>query len=300
MEHFGSLQHYHQYMNWPAPEHPLFSVVRLAEVRDACRQSSPAITNDFYVIMLKYLLAGQISYGRTKLDFSQGTMIFNAPRQVIQWEDVAIEDKGFVITIHEDYLRGTPLAAKINTYGYFAYATNEALHLSPREEAIVTALCDNIEAEYRNNQDALSQEIILGLIDTILRYADRFYRRQFINRKEALGTLSTRFKAALTAYFASGKFNESGMPNVNQLASQLHVSPRYLSDALKAASGKTALEHIHLYLIDEAKNMLLEPGKTVAEVAYQLGFEYPQYFSRLFKNKVGVSPTSYRNKHQEA
>ena len=297
MDHFTSIQTFHDYMHWPPPHHPMFSVIPLGSSRFRHRESSPPITHDFYMITLKVVVAGTMTYGRTRFDFSRGAMLFNAPRQQIQWDDIAIEQKGFVINCHEDFIKGYGLSDRIKTYGYFSYAVNEALHLSAKEETILMSIYENIESEYYNNQDEFSKDIIIGLLDTLLKYADRFYKRQFINRKEITGDLNFQFNQALISYFESGKFTELGIPTIDWVARKLAVSSRYLSDALKSATGKTAMEHLHLYLIDEAKNMLLEPGKTVSEVAYQLGFEYPQYFSRLFKKKVGVSPTMFRDNH---
>lgn len=297
MQHFSSIEAFHQYMQWPAPEHPLLGLIPLAGLASQHIASSPAITNDFYIITLKYVVSGSMTYGRTAFDFSRGTMLFHAPHQMIEWSDLVIEKKGFMINIHEDYLKGHALADRIKTYHYFAYSVHEALHLSPREEGIIQSLYDTIADEYDNNQDELSRDIILGLLDTLLKYANRFYKRQFIHRAELQGDLSYRLHQALLNYFASGGVYQLGIPTVEWAAHTLAVSPRYLSDALKAETGKTALEHIHWFLLDEAKNLLLEPNKTVAEVAYQLGFEYPQYFSRLFKAKVGVSPREFQQSY---
>lgn len=297
MDHFNSVQEFHKYMAWPPPEHPMFGLISLESAEIPHRESSQPITTDFYMISLKYVVSGKMAYGRTQIDFSRGSLLFYAPRQIIQWKDVTLEKTGFVITIHEEYFRGHALAEKIKNYGFFSYTVNEALHLSPKEEAIVTALYNNLESEYNSHQDEHSKEIVLVLIETLLKYAERFYKRQFIVRKEMQSGLSQRFKETLTKYFETGKFNELGTPSIDWIAKELSVSPRYLSDSLKMESGKTAIEHIHLYLIDEAKNLLLEPGTTVSSVAYQLGFEYPQYFSRLFKKKVGVSPATFRENY---
>lgn len=294
MQHFQSIETFHQYMQWPPPEHPLLSLIPLVALPSQHIINSPPITNDFYIISLKYVLAGEMTYGRTRLDCSRGIMLFHAPRQVTQWEELIIDKKGFIINVHEDYLKGHVLADWIKTYSYFSYSINEALHLSPKEEATMLALYQAIENEYNNNQDELSRDIILGLLDTLLKYANRFYKRQFMHRTELHGDLSYQLCQTLTRYFASSKFYHKGLPTVEWVANALKVSPRYLSDALKAETGRTAIEHIHWFLVNEAKNLLLDPHKTVAEVAYQLGFEYPQYFSRLFKAKVGISPSAFQ------
>nr|WP_264792660.1 helix-turn-helix transcriptional regulator [Aureispira anguillae] len=260
------------------------------------KESSPPISNECYSISLKKVLLGEVNYGRTKYDFNNGAMVFMSPRQVMQWDKVIIDQKGLVITFHEDFIRGTILERQIKKYGFFSYTTNEALHLSPKEEKLIESIFDNIEMEYHNNQDKFSKDIIIAQLGTLLKYADRFYERQFINRKELSGSLLEKFTNEIRSYFESDKLQELGIPTIEALADSLSVSQRYLSDTLKKETGKTAIEHIHLYLIDEAKNILLQPNKTISQIAYELGFEYPQYFSRLFKKRVGVSPSHYRNK----
>ncbi len=172
------------------------------------------------------------------------------------------------------------------------------MHLSPKEERQIESIVENIEIEYQNNQDKFSKDIIISQLDTLLKYANRFYERQFLNRKEMSNDLLAQFNHNLDMYFESGKLQEVGIPSIEQIASELSVSKRYLSDTLKKETGKTTTEHLHLHLIDEAKNILLHPNKTVSEVAYELGFEYPAYFSRLFKKKEGISPSEYREKYK--
>lgn len=301
MQHFNSLASYLAYMMLPAPEHPMLSVLTAKgdEFLPCPRESSPPISTDCYSINLKKITSENIQYGRTKYDFTNGALIFIAPRQVVQWDSsIVFEHKGFSINFHEDFLKGTALAKQIKKYGFFSYSANEALHLSPKEEKQMEAIVDNIEIEYQNNQDAFSKDIIISQLETLLKYANRFYERQFINRKEMSHDLLAQFNAHLIAYFESGHLQENGIPSIEQIASELSVSQRYLSDTLKKETGKTTTEHLHLQLIDEAKNVLLQPHKTVSEVAYELGFEYPAYFSRLFKKKEGISPSDYREKYK--
>ncbi|MCG8328979.1 MAG: helix-turn-helix transcriptional regulator [Chitinophagales bacterium] len=263
------------------------------------KESSPPITNDCYTISLKKIVKGQLNYGRTKYDFTNGAMVFIAPRQVLQWDSsVVFEQKGFSINFHEDFLKGTELAQQIKKYGFFSYSANEALHLSPREEKQIESIVENIETEYHNNQDKFSKDIIISQLSTLLKYANRFYERQFLNRKELSNDLLEQFNQQLAAYFESGQLQRKGIPSIEQLADKMSVSQRYLSDTLKKETGKTTTEHLQLYLIDEAKNILLKPNKSISEVAYELGFEYPQYFSRLFKKKEGLSPSEYREKYK--
>ncbi|NJB87826.1 AraC-like DNA-binding protein [Lewinella marina] len=301
MQHFKTLSAYLDYMQLPAPEHPMLSVMlALGDSPLPCpRESSPPISTDCYSISLKKIVEGNLNYGRTAYDFTNGAMIFLAPRQVVQWDSsIVYEQQGFSINFHEDFLKGTELAQQIKKYGFFSYSANEALHLSPSEERLIESIAHNIDVEYRNNQDAFSKDIIVSQLSTLLKYANRFYERQFLHRKELSNDLLEQFNQLLDEYFESGKLQDEGIPSIEQLADHLSVSQRYLSDTLKKETGKTTTEHLQLYLIDEAKNILLQPNKSIAEVAYELGFEYPQYFSRLFKKKEGVSPSEYREKYK--
>lgn len=300
MQHFKTLSSYLDYLGLPRPEHPMLSVFNSkGDGYLPCpRESSAPITNDCYSISFKKFVEGNLNYGRTKYDFSNGALIFIAPRQVLQWDNsVVFEQKGFSINFHEDFLKGTALAHQIKKYGFFSYSVNEALHLSPKEEKQIELIVENIEMEYQNNQDVFSKEIIISQLDTLLKYANRFYERQFLNRKEKASNLLEQFNQYLTEYFESGQLQEKGVPSIEQIADKMNVSQRYLSDTLKKETGKTTTEHLQLYLIDEAKNILLQPHKSVSEVAYELGFEYPQYFSSLFKKKEGISPSAYQQKH---
>ncbi|MFK7950976.1 MAG: helix-turn-helix domain-containing protein [Saprospiraceae bacterium] len=301
MKHFKTLSAYFDYMQLPRPEHPMLSVLfATGENFLPCpKESSPPITTDCYSISLKKIIKGNLNYGRTKFDFTNGALIFIAPRQILQWDNsVIFEQKGFSINFHEDFLKGTELAQQIKKYGFFSYSVNEALHLSPKEERLIESIVENIEIEYQNNQDEFSKDIIISQLSTLFKYANRFYERQFLNRKELSNDLLEQFNRQLEAYFESGQLQEKGIPSIEQIANKMLVSQRYLSDTLKKETGKTTTEHLQLYLIDEAKNILLKPNKSISEVAYELGFEYPQYFSRLFKKKEGLSPSKYREKYK--
>lgn len=275
----------------PPSEHPLLSVYRCT---DNCTFGAAEFTGDFYAIGFKKLKSGVVRYGLTQYDHTSGSMMFMAPRQVIQFRDLEFEQEGFLIFFHEDYLDGHPLHTAIRKYGFFEYEVNEALHLSPKEEQTIKELSDKIEAEYLNNEDEYSREIILAHIDSILKYAQRFYKRQFLHRAPIVGTTVSKFNEILSGYVAGGQLSTGGLPTVGSLASRLHLSPRYMSDLLKQETGKTAMELIHLFLIGEAKNLLRGPGQSVSEIAYGLGFENLPYFSRLFKREVGVSPNQYK------
>ena len=301
MQHFKTLSAYLKYLELPRPEHPMFSLyTAMGEGFLPCpKESSPPVTNDCYSISFKRFVTGDLTYGRTKYDFTNGALFFIAPRQVLQWDNNAVFlQKGFSINFHEDFLKGTELAHQIKKYGFFSYSVNEALHLSPKEEKQIELIVENIELEYQNNQDSFSKGLIVSHLSTLLKYAQRFYERQFTNRTQYAHDLLEQFNQQLESYVDSGQLQENGIPNIEQIAEKLSVSQRYLSDTLKKETGKTTTEHLHLYLIDEAKNILLNPKKTIAEVAYELGFEYPPYFSRLFKKKEGISPTAYREQYK--
>jgi len=301
MKHFKTLSAYFDYMQLPRPEHPMLSVLSATgeNFLPCSKESSPPIKSDCYSISLKKIVKGNLNYGRTKYDFTNGVLIFMAPRQVLQWDSSLIfEQKGFSINFHEDFLKGTELAQQIKKYGFFSYSVNEALHLSPKEEKQIESIVEHIKIEYHNNQDEFSKDIIISQLSTLFKYANRFYERQFLNRKELSNDLLAQFNRQLDAYFESGQLQEKGIPSIEQVANKMSVSQRYLSDTLKKETDKTTTEHLQLYLIDEAKNILLKPNKSIAEVAYELGFEYPQYFSRLFKKKEGLSPSEYREKYK--
>jgi len=297
MTHFSKLSDLHANYNFPPPENPLFSVFRC---NGACNvKDNPGVvhTSDFYMIGFKKMKSGVMLYGKTQYDHDRGSMSFVKPRQMVGLRHLELEEDGFLIHFHEDFLHGHHLREEIRKYGFFEYETNEALHLSPREEQTIWELFSKMETEYQNNPDEYSREIILTHIDSILKYAQRFYKRQFLNRAVASGHTVSRFNEALTAYFESGLLSEKGLPTVKHMASQLHLSPRYLSDLLKQETGKTAIDHIHIFLIGEARNQLKGTDNTVAEIAYNLGFENLPYFSRLFKKEVGISPNQYKKQH---
>ena len=199
--------------------------------------------------------------------------------------------------VHEDFVNGTELAQQIKKYGFFSYSANEALHLSPSEEKQMESIVENIVIEYHNNQDAFSKDIIISHLTTLLKYANRFYERQFINRQEMSIDLLEQFNQQLEEYYQSGQLQENGAPSIEEIADKMSITQRYLSDTLKEETGKTTTEHIQLFLINEAKDLLLAPNASISETAYQLGFEYPQYFSRLFKKKVGVTPKEFIENH---
>lgn len=295
---FKNITEFNLAQDLPIPENPLFSIgskkLNADEIQN-CVSSNNEIsyTNQFYIISLKNIVSGEITYGRTKYDCNTGTLLFSAPDQTYTVKDIVVSSEAWFIAFHEDYIRGLEIQKRIKGYNFFNYNVNEALHLSPKEEQNIKSIFRNIETEYQNNQDEFSKEIILSHLDALLKYADRYYKRQFLNRKEINKALFTLFKEILDDYFASNQLEENGIPTLDWIADKLSVSRRYLSDTIKAETGKTAIDQINLFLVEEAKNLLLAPNASISETAYKLGFEYPQYFSRLFKKKTGLSPKEY-------
>jgi AraC family transcriptional regulator, transcriptional activator of pobA len=298
MKHYSSLKDLHTAYGFPPPENPLFSVLYDAERVAGFGNHIPEHTCDFYIICFKKIANVSIKYGygKTKYDHANGSMFFLNPRQIIALNDIEQKVEGYMMFVHEDFLHGHPLHHEIKKYGFFEYEVDEALHLSPNEEKIIGELCHKIVIEYGNNQDEFSREIILSHIQSLLKYGSRFYKRQFLNRTVLSGYTVNRFNEVLSGYLNKDSIQRQGLPTVASIASQLHVSPRYLSDLLKQETGKTAIELIHLSLISEAKNLLKGSDKSVSEIGYALGFENPPYFSKLFKKEVGMSPKEFRSK----
>ena len=291
MQHFSRLADLHRFHGLPIPENQLFSVYR-CPLNTSLGENE--FTADFYIIGLKKLKSGVITYGRTKYDHDNGCMLFAKPRQIIQFANLEYHEDSFIIFIHEDFLSGHYLHNEIVKYAFFDYEANEALHLSPREEKVMWDLFFKIDAEYLANNDEYSRSIMLSHVDSMLKYSQRFYKRQFINRTELSGKMVSKFNDVLATYFKNGLLLAQGLPNVTTLASQLNLSPRYLSDMLKQETGKTAIELIHIYLVNEAKNRLRSDDQRVSDIAYELGFGDLSYFSRLFKKETGITPNQFK------
>ena len=291
MKHFTSISELTLANDLPLPEHPMLGLLR---TNREITINTPSFTCDFYKIGLKKVKAGLVLYGRTRFDHETGCMGFTKPRQVIEMRNLQFDEDGYVLLFHEDFLIGHPLHEDIQRYSFFDYETNEALHLAPKEEKIIWNIFYTIEQEYNNSEDEFSKDIILAGINSILKYAERFYKRQFINRKQLSGKTVTEFNKILQQYIKDVSL-ENGLPSVVDLANRLHVSSRYLTDLLKLETGKTAIELIHIALIGEAKNRLRKKDKTISEIAHDLGFENMSYFSRLFKKETGMLPTAFKN-----
>jgi AraC family transcriptional regulator, transcriptional activator of pobA len=292
-----TISEFHKLNFLPPPEHPLISVVDYEKVAAAKRADSPkAIVSDYYTISVKRGLSGKMRYGQQEYDFDEGIMYFLAPGQVLQTAPPAADAKpsGWILLIHPDFIWNTSLARTIKQYAYFDYAVNEALFLSEKEEEILKNIVQNIQQEYRGNLDTFSQGIIISQIETLLNYSERFYQRQFITRKISNHQILDRLETVLTDYFKQADRMGQGLPTVQFVADELHVSPSYLSSLLKSLTGQNTQQHIHEKLIAKAKEKLSTTEMTVSEIAYALGFEHPQSFSKLFKTKTNLSPIEFR------
>lgn len=294
--HIETISDLNRLLNQETPKHPLVTVVDFSKVSDFGEETIK-MTSGFYSVMLKNNCHGKLKYGRAYFDFQEGTLICIAPQQVATIENETNEPEpivGWGLFFHPDLIRRTSLGSKINDYTFFSYEANEALHLSTKEKHVLNDCIANIEQELSENIDDHSQLLIVSNIELLLNYCLRYYDRQFITRKNSNRDVLSKFESALGDYFHPGKTEKSGLPTVNYLAEKLHLSPNYLSDLLKKETGKNAQEQIHAFIIEEAKNRLLNSEAGVGEIAFQLGFEYPQYFSKLFKNKTGMTPAEYR------
>lgn len=278
-------------------QHPLVSVIDFSTA-DEYLEEGTRLSADFYTIMFKNYCSNHMKYGRQSVDFQDGSLICIAPKQLITLDN-DIEKKenmmGWGLFFHPDLLRGTSLGNKMGDYSFFSYETSEALHLSEKEKQILYDCIQKIETELQENIDSHSQNLIVTNIELLLNYCSRYYGRQFITRKSSSSNTLSQVENVLKDYFRSNQLKETGLPTVKYLADQVHLSASYLSDLLKKETGMNAQDHIHYYLIEEAKNILLNTDCSVGEIAYSLGFEYPQYFSKLFKQKTGQTPVEYRN-----
>ncbi|GAB3931183.1 helix-turn-helix domain-containing protein [Mucilaginibacter myungsuensis] len=279
----------------PKPEHPLLTMVELTCGANYPELPGNKLIYDFYTVFIKRNVKGVMKYGQKEYDFKEGVMGFSAPKQVFMIDglDPSTEITGWFLAFHPDLIRKYDLGKKIKDYNFFSYSVNEALHLSDKEERMIEKMMRDIRTEYQQPIDAFSQDVMVSQLDLLLTYCNRFYNRQFITRRNAEESLLNKFTDVVSAYFEQEHIDE--LPNVNDISAQLNVSPHYLSDMLRTLTGQSAQQHIHGHLIEKAKELLLTTNLSVNETAYRLGFEYPQYFNRLFKNKTGVTPAAFRN-----
>lgn len=295
-----SISMFHRMLEMPPPKHPLISVIdfsKLNDVEHAAEYSGLKVASSFYSITLKHLKAGSLQYGRTQIDFQEGSLFFTFPDQVGILQDPVFEECSYSwgLFFQADLIYGTPLASKIADYSFFRYAVNEALHLSDGEKNSLSEIIHTIQTELNQPIDKHTKNVFVSAIELLLSHCNRYYDRQFITRENQNKTIIESISDFLSAYFASTDLAEKGLPTALQCAEHVNLSPNYLSDLLRKKTGKTTQEHIHYHLLEIAKDRLLGSDDSVKEIAHSLGFEYSHYFSSLFKKKVGVSPSAFRS-----
>lgn len=293
----NTIYEFHQFARLPKPEHPLVSLIDYSLVKYPPEYTDIRWVQNFYSIGLKRNVAKKFNYGQQPYDFDEGILAMVGPQQVIHIEidpNAEAEPSGWLLLIHPDFLWQTALAAKIHSYAFFGYAVKEALFLSEKEEQMMVAVFKSIQQEYQSNIDKFSHNIIISQIELLLNYTERFYERQFLTRRISNDKTLGRLKALLDKYFNSGYLLEKGIPSVQDVAKELNLSPNYLSSLLKVLTGQSTQDHIHYKLIEKAKEKLSTTDLSVSEIAYELGFEYPSSFSKLFKQKTNQSPLVFR------
>jgi AraC family transcriptional regulator, transcriptional activator of pobA len=293
---FKTISDFHRFRGLPKPEHPLISVIHL-ESMNHLPVAEINMVKDFYSISLKRGMNYKVKYGQQEYDFDEGVMFFISPGQLLRLEvekDAFVNQSGWMLLIHPDFLWNTPLAKTIRQYEFFSYSVHEALFLSEKEENMITGIAQYIEQEYHSNIDKFSQPVILAQLELLLTYSDRFYQRQFITRKIANHEILSRMETMLNDYFAGDGLAQRGLPSVTHIAETLNLSPGYLSGLLKTLTGRSTQQHLHDKLIEIAKEKLSTTQLSVSEIAYELGFEHLASFSKLFKTKTKVSPLEFR------
>jgi AraC family transcriptional regulator, transcriptional activator of pobA len=288
----NSISEQHRLLSLPRPQHPLVSVFKYEDIKYNSEELSKNFVLNFYCVAIKKNFKGKLKYGQNFYDFDEGVMSFISPNQLLSVIADESPTEGYCLVFHPGFIAQYPLAKTIKQYGFFSYALNEGLHLSEKEEAMITTILQNIEQEYASSIDNFSQDVMVSHIELLLNYCNRFYNRQFITRKKVNTDLLANLETILSNYYADEKV--SGLPTVQYISGRLNVSANYLSDMLRNLTGQTTQQHIHQYLIDKAKETLTTTSLSVSEIAYQLGFEYPQSFNKLFKSKTSFSPLQFR------
>ncbi|MFD1605276.1 helix-turn-helix domain-containing protein [Flavobacterium artemisiae] len=290
---FESLSDFHEVFGLKKPLHPLISFIDITELKLEAHGLPRSIVLNFYKIAYKTLLCGKAKYGQNYYDFGEGGLVFTAPGQLFESPSKQAAS-GYLLLVHPDFFLSYPLARKIREYGFFSYAANEALHLSEKEKTTIMSIFAILEEELNSRIDDFSQDVIISQIELLLNYSNRFYKRQFITRRSANNTLLEKLEEILEDHFKDEKASSAGIPTVHSLAEKLNTSASYLSDMLRSFTGESAQHHIHQKLVEKAKEKLSATDLSVAEIAYGLGFEHPQSFSRLFKIKTNLSPLEFR------
>jgi len=292
-----SINEVHRIFGLERPGHPLVSVINIDDSITNFDYGKDRYVFEFYQINLKLGFSGSMGYGRNSYDFDDGTMTFIKPNQAIQIDkqEIIKDSSGWTLLFHPDLIRKSELGKTIEAYSFFNYDLNEALHLSEAERNSISGLVKKIEEEYRQNIDKHSQELIIANIEMLLKYCKRFYDRQFFTRTNLNHDLLFHFNKIVRSYYNSENPIERGVLSVKECAKQLNLSVNYLGDLIKSETGRSAKDHINDYVIEKAKNQLLGSNQSVSQIAYLLGYERPQGFNKLFKTKVGVSPSQYRS-----
>ncbi|WP_142687401.1 helix-turn-helix domain-containing protein [Chitinophaga polysaccharea] len=283
----------------PATKHPLISIINIAELKEPPKQLDTALTTDLYFVGMSQFTQScvKMKYGQQEYDFDKGVMNFIAPGRVFGFNAGLAEDvnpSGWLLLLHPDFLWNHPLALKIKQYEFFDYTVNEALFLSDKEEQTISGLFRNIEQEYSTNIDQFSQGIIISLIQSLLGYSERFYQRQFITRRITHHGIISQLRSLLEKAFSPEALEKNGIPAVKDISARLNISPNYLSGLLKTLTGYSTQQHIQEKIMEKAKEKLIMTDLSVNEIAFELGFEYPQSFSKLFKTKMNISPLEFR------
>ncbi|RYJ42395.1 helix-turn-helix domain-containing protein [Flavobacterium beibuense] len=291
---FNSISQLNKALGLPAPLHPLISIANYADITADVSELSKALVLNMYKVSFKFNFSGKLKYGQQYYDFEEGGLSFSSPMQVLSVAGGDADYAGLTLLIHPDFLRNHKLAATIKNYGFFSYSVNEALCLSQQEKEIITALFESIMRELKSSIDNFSQDIIISQIEQLLNYSNRFYNRQFITRKVVHNDLLESFDEILKTYFDREESLFEGVPSVVDIADKLGVSQRYLSDMLKSLTGMNTQQYLQIKMLDKAKELLSTSTLSISQIAYHLGFEYPQSFNKLFKRKTGMKPLEYR------
>jgi len=290
---FDSLSDFHRVFGLPKPLHPMISFIDIKNIKILPNELGDSFILNFYKIAYKINVCGKAKYGQHYYDFGEGGLIFSAPNQIFE-TPVDNGSTGYMLLIHPDFLLSYALAKKIRQYGFFSYSANEALHLADHEKETIMSIFKIIDDELKSRIDDFSHDVMISQIELLLNYCNRFYKRQFITRKAVNNDLLQKMEEFLDDYFNNEKSLIKGLPTVQDLAEQLTISPSYLSDMLRSLTGQNAQQHIHNKLIEKAKEKLSTTGLSVSEIAYELGFEHSQSFSKLFKSKTSLTPLKFR------
>jgi len=295
---FKSISAYLRGLGLPKPLHPLIALVKYDSDKVSRENAGRSFLVNFYKVSFKDDFSGHVKYGQGYYDFEEGGLAFFAPNQIITMStDESCYEDGYNLYFHADLIRNYQLGRTIHEYGFFAYEVNESLFLSDKEKKVLTGLFENIASELENNTDSFSQDVLVSQIELLLNYSNRFYNRQFLTRKAVHHDLISEMDIYLASRFVA---HTGGLPTVLEVATHLNVSPRYLTDMLKSLTGQSAQQHIHHRLIEEAKVILSTTRLTIAEIAYQLGFEHPQSFNKLFKRHTDSTPNVFRKSFNHA